>query len=101
MLNMTPGHLVKMLLYLPNRKAVNREKTARVDGPFQVDFMKRANPGSATGRQGASALSGRGQGGWLTRGTLLPPIEQRDCRPVRARAIRMPSPGRRRASTPI
>jgi hypothetical protein len=44
MLTMTPGHLVKRLRYFPNRKAVNREKTAGDDGPFQVDFMKRANP---------------------------------------------------------
>src|SRR5437870_3586197 len=97
MLTRTPGHLVRILLTTPIRKAVTREKTDGKDNTLRADRTKRPHTGSASRRWGANIASRRGQGNWLTRGTLLPPIEQRDSRSIRGRAIHNP---RRAAAVP-
>ena len=90
MLTRTPGHLISMSRTTPKRKVVNREKIVGEDSTIPVDLTQWPHTASASRRWGANIASRRGQESWLTRGTLLPPIEPRDRRSLHRGAIHNP-----------
>jgi len=83
------------------RKECKFGKAAGTGGRFPAMKTMRAIALLRSGRRGRSAAKDPGQGGWLTRGTLLPPLQQRDCLPVRRGVLRKLPVGRHQASTPI